>query len=52
MSISKIGKANIIDTRMPDFFFGVSKLDFVERAGYLDHNLYHAPEYHILWTGM
>jgi len=33
--ISKIGKANIIDTRMPDFFFGVSKLDFVERAGHI-----------------
>lgn len=33
--ISKIGKANIIDTRMPDFFFGVSKLDFVERAGHV-----------------
>jgi len=32
--VSKIGKANIIDTRMPDFFFGVSKLDFVERAGH------------------
>ena len=33
--IRKIGKANIIDTRMPDFFFGVSKLDFVERAGHV-----------------
>jgi len=33
--VSKIGKANIIDTRMPDFFFGVSKLDFVERAGHI-----------------
>lgn len=33
--VSKIGKANIIDTRMPDFFFGVSKLDFVERAGHV-----------------
>ncbi|MFH2075516.1 MAG: rhodanese-like domain-containing protein [Pseudomonadota bacterium] len=33
--VSKIGKANIIDTRIPDFFFGVSKLDFVERAGHV-----------------
>jgi thiosulfate/3-mercaptopyruvate sulfurtransferase len=33
--LNKIGKANIIDTRMPDFFFGVSKLDHVERAGHI-----------------
>lgn len=33
--VSKIGNANIIDTRVPDFFFGVSKLDFVERAGHV-----------------
>jgi len=33
--VSKIGKANVIDTRMPDFFFGVSKLDFVDRAGHV-----------------
>jgi thiosulfate/3-mercaptopyruvate sulfurtransferase len=31
--LSNIGKARIVDTRMPDFFFGVSKLPFVERAG-------------------
>ena len=33
--VSKIGQSNIIDTRMPDFFFGVSKLQvpFVEKAG-------------------
>jgi thiosulfate/3-mercaptopyruvate sulfurtransferase len=33
---NSIGKANIIDTRMPDFFFGVSKLDFVARAGHIE----------------
>jgi thiosulfate/3-mercaptopyruvate sulfurtransferase len=32
---SQIGKANIVDTRMPDFYFGVSKLDFVARAGHI-----------------
>lgn len=31
-----IGKSNIIDTRMPEFFFGVSKLDFVSRAGHIE----------------
>lgn len=31
--VSRIGKATIIDTRMPDFYFGVSKLDIVEKAG-------------------
>lgn len=31
-----IGKAIILDTRMPDFFFGVSKLDFVARAGHIE----------------
>jgi thiosulfate/3-mercaptopyruvate sulfurtransferase len=31
--LGKIGKSTIVDTRMPDFYFGVSKLDFVERAG-------------------
>ncbi|RPJ07651.1 MAG: sulfurtransferase [Deltaproteobacteria bacterium] len=33
--LSKIGKSTIVDTRMPDFFFGASKLDFVERAGHI-----------------
>jgi thiosulfate/3-mercaptopyruvate sulfurtransferase len=35
--IGRIGKANIIDTRMPDYFFGVSRLEKppVERAGHL-----------------
>lgn len=32
---SKIGKATIIDTRMPDFYFGVSKLPFVGKAGHI-----------------
>ena len=33
--VSTIGQSNIIDTRMPDFFFGVSKLQvpFVAKAG-------------------
>ena len=33
--VSKIGQSSVIDTRMPDFFFGVSKLQvpFVEKAG-------------------
>ncbi|MGQ9645207.1 MAG: sulfurtransferase [Thermodesulfobacteriota bacterium] len=31
--LSRIGKSAIVDTRMPDFYFGVSKLDFVARAG-------------------
>lgn len=30
-----LGKAVIMDTRMPDFYFGVSKLDFVKRAGHI-----------------
>jgi thiosulfate/3-mercaptopyruvate sulfurtransferase len=33
--LSVIGKSGIIDTRMPDFFFGVSKLDFVARPGHV-----------------
>jgi|WetSurMetagenome_2_1015567.scaffolds.fasta_scaffold43415_2 thiosulfate/3-mercaptopyruvate sulfurtransferase len=33
--LSAIGKSGIIDTRMPDFYFGVSKLDFVARAGHI-----------------
>ncbi len=32
---SAIGKSTIVDTRMPDFFFGVSKLDFIDRAGHI-----------------
>lgn len=31
-----IGKAKIVDTRMPDYFFGVAKLDFVARAGHIE----------------
>ena len=31
--LGRIGKSTIVDTRMPDFYFGVVKLDFVERAG-------------------
>ncbi|MCM2264486.1 MAG: rhodanese-like domain-containing protein [Desulfuromonadales bacterium] len=30
-----LGKATVVDTRTPDFFFGVAKLDFVQRAGHL-----------------
>ena len=33
--LSKIGKAAIVDTRMPDFYFGVSKLDIVEKPGHV-----------------
>jgi thiosulfate/3-mercaptopyruvate sulfurtransferase len=33
--LSVIGKSTIVDTRMPDYFFGVSKLDFVARAGHV-----------------
>src|SRR3990172_6452154 len=33
--LGKIGKSTIVDARMPDFFFGVSKLDFVDRAGHI-----------------
>ena len=32
---AKIGKATIVDTREPDFFNGVKKLDFVARAGHI-----------------
>ncbi|MBE0569113.1 MAG: sulfurtransferase [Deltaproteobacteria bacterium] len=35
--LSKIGKATIVDTRTPDFFFGASKLPFVARAGHIPH---------------
>jgi thiosulfate/3-mercaptopyruvate sulfurtransferase len=31
--VSRIGKSAIVDTRLPDFYFGVSKLDFVQRPG-------------------
>jgi thiosulfate/3-mercaptopyruvate sulfurtransferase len=30
-----IGKEVLLDTRLPEFFFGVSKLDFVVRAGHI-----------------
>ena len=33
--LSKIGQVAIVDTRMPDFYFGVSKLDIVEKAGHI-----------------
>lgn len=33
--LSAMGKSVIVDTRMPDYFFGVSKLDFVARAGHI-----------------
>jgi thiosulfate/3-mercaptopyruvate sulfurtransferase len=33
--LSKIGKSTIVDTRLPDSFFGISKLDFVARAGHI-----------------
>lgn len=33
---NSIGRATIVDSRMPDFFFGVSKLDFVARAGHIE----------------
>jgi thiosulfate/3-mercaptopyruvate sulfurtransferase len=33
--VSKVGKATLLDTRTPEFFFGVSKLDFVEKAGHI-----------------
>ena len=32
---SKIGKSAIIDTRMPEVFFGITKLDFVARFGHI-----------------
>ncbi|MCX7769941.1 MAG: sulfurtransferase [Proteobacteria bacterium] len=31
-----IGKSVIVDTRMPEYFFGVAKLDFVARAGHIE----------------
>lgn len=37
--LSQIGKAVIVDTRTPDFFFGASKLPFVERAGRIPHSV-------------
>jgi len=33
--LSRVGQAAIVDTRMPDFYFGVSKLDIVEKAGHI-----------------
>jgi thiosulfate/3-mercaptopyruvate sulfurtransferase len=33
--MSRIGKAVILDSRMPEFYFGVSKLNFVEKAGHI-----------------
>jgi thiosulfate/3-mercaptopyruvate sulfurtransferase len=33
--LSSIGKVAIVDTRLPDFYFGVSKLDIVEKAGHV-----------------
>jgi thiosulfate/3-mercaptopyruvate sulfurtransferase len=33
--IKAINQATIVDTRLPDAFFGVSKLDFVVRAGHI-----------------
>jgi thiosulfate/3-mercaptopyruvate sulfurtransferase len=33
--LGKIGKATIVDTRMPDFYFGVSKLPIVDKAGHI-----------------
>jgi len=33
--LGKIGKATVVDTRMPDFYFGVSKLPFVGKAGHI-----------------
>jgi thiosulfate/3-mercaptopyruvate sulfurtransferase len=32
---NQIGKAMVVDTRMPDFFFGASKPPFVTRAGHI-----------------
>ncbi len=37
--MSKVGKAVIVDTRTPDFFFGASKLPFVARAGRIPHSV-------------
>ncbi len=31
-----IGKDILLDTRLPEFYFGVSKLDFVARAGHIE----------------
>lgn len=33
---SAIYKSIIVDTRLPEFFFGVSKLDFVARGGHIE----------------
>jgi thiosulfate/3-mercaptopyruvate sulfurtransferase len=33
--LAKVGKATIIDVRMPDFYFGVSKLPIVDKAGHI-----------------
>jgi thiosulfate/3-mercaptopyruvate sulfurtransferase len=33
--MSKIGKSSIVDTRGPEFFFGVAKLPFVGKAGHI-----------------
>jgi thiosulfate/3-mercaptopyruvate sulfurtransferase len=33
--LGRIGKSIIVDTRMPDFFFGVSKLPIVGKAGHI-----------------
>jgi len=35
--LAKIGKAVIVDTRNPEFYFGVAKLPFVARAGHIPH---------------
>lgn len=35
---SQIGKAVILDTRLPEVFFGLSKLDFVAREGHIPHS--------------
>jgi thiosulfate/3-mercaptopyruvate sulfurtransferase len=33
--LGKIGKATMVDARMPDFYFGVSKLPIVDKAGHI-----------------
>jgi thiosulfate/3-mercaptopyruvate sulfurtransferase len=33
--LSKLGKTTIVETRTPDFYFGVSKLEFVARPGHI-----------------
>jgi thiosulfate/3-mercaptopyruvate sulfurtransferase len=35
---AKLGKGAIVDTRLPDFFFGISKLPFVAREGHILHS--------------